>query len=480
MAKRSAKPSRPEVDHAPKVSDRIISTDAFENVPARLGFGTPSLLESSNYPLTYLTRNYMLLTSLYRSSWIARRLIDLPITDALKNWIRITSQQTPQDKDSFMRAFRRTGTLAKISEAARWGRLYGGAAAVMVITGHEDRLEEPLDLDDIEIGAYKGLLTFDRWSGVSPSMETITDFDTADHGEPEFYLCNTTEGQSFRVHASRVLRFTGRGSLPAWQRLTEQGWSISEIELVFDELKKRDMTSFAIANLVTRANILFTKQKGQDGLLAMGTAQQQARLLNTITTANYLLSNQSMLTVGLEEDLAAIQYSFAGLGDIWDRFALDISAASEIPFSKLFGRTASGLSNTGEGDEILWENRIQNLQGEQLDPQMDKLFPVVAMSTWGTVPADFSWQWNPIRKVGSKDQAELAKNKSDVIMQAYNAGLISDRLALQELSLLAEETGMWGSITSEIIAAASDEVHLPAGEIDPTAFGESKPEPLET
>ncbi|MGB8536926.1 MAG: anti-CBASS Acb1 family protein [Acidobacteriaceae bacterium] len=132
-------------------------------------------------------------------------------------------------------------------------------------------------------------------------------------------------------------------------------------------------------------------------------------------------------------------------GFIWDRFALDISAASEIPFSRLFGPTASGLSNTGEGDEILWENRVQNLQGEQLDPQMDKLFPVVAMSTWGQVPTDFSWRWMPIREVGSKDQAELAKNKSDVVLQAFNAGLISNQVALQELSLLAEETGMWAT-----------------------------------
>jgi phage-related protein (TIGR01555 family) len=469
MAKRPARKPSTKAQDAPQVSDRIVTgADAYTNIAARLGAGTPSLLEGSEYPLTYLTRNYMLLTSLYRSSWIARRLIDLPITDALKNWIRITSQQTPQEKDLFFRCLRKTATIAKIGEAARWGRLYGGAAAVMIIDGDEDRLEEPLDLDAVEIGSFKGLMTFDRWSGVSPSSELIDEYtNPAEHGQPAAYLCSTTEGQSFTVHSSRVLRFTGRGSLPAWQRMTEQGWGTSEIELVFDELKKRDTTSVAIANLVMRANILVTKQKGQDGLLAMGTPQQQSRLLNTITNANHLISNQSMLTLGLEESLEAVQYTFGGLGDVWDRFALDISAASEIPFSKLFGRTASGLSNTGEGDEILWENRIQNLQGEQLDPQLDKLLPVICMSTWGQVPPDFSWQWMPIRKVGSKDQAELAKNKSDVVLQAYNAGLISDQLALTELSLLAEETGMWGSISAEIIAAASDQVQMPAGESEP-------------
>jgi phage-related protein (TIGR01555 family) len=449
-------------------SESVTSADTYVNFPARLGSGTPSLLEGSDYPLTYLTRNYMLLTSLYRSSWIARRLIDLPVTDALKNFIRVTSEQTPAEKDAFFRCIRKTQTIAKIGEAARWGRLYGGAAAVMIIAGDEDRLEEPLDLDAVELGSYRGLMTFDRWSGVSPSAELIDEYaNPAEHGQPAHYLCNTTEGQSFTVHSSRILRFCGRGSLPAWQRITEQGWGTSEIELVYDELKKRDSTSFAIANLVMRANILVTKQKGQDGLLAMGTPQQQSRLLNTITNANHLISNQSMLTLGLEESLEAVQYTFSGLGDVWDRFALDISAASEIPFSKLFGRTASGLSNTGEGDEILWENRIQNLQGEQIDPQLDKLLPVIAMSTWGTVPPDFAYQWNPIRKVGSKDQAELAKNKTDVVLQSYNAGLISDRVALQELSLLSEETGMWTSITAEIIAAASDQVQIPAGESTP-------------
>jgi phage-related protein (TIGR01555 family) len=461
MAKRVRKPSA-----AP--ADIVTGADAYSNIPARLGAFTPSLLEGSEYPLTYLTRNYMLLTSLYRSSWVARRLIDLPITDALKNWIRVTSEQTPQEKDAFFRCIRKTATIAKISEGARFGRLYGGAAAVMVIEGEQDRLDEPLDLDSIELGSYKGLMVFDRWSGVSPSSETIDDYMTpAEMGLPTHYLCTTEQGQTFQVHHSRVLRFTGRGSLPNWMRMTEQGWNVSEIELVFDDLRKRDTTSAAIANLMLRANLLVTHQKGQEGLLAMGTPQQQARLLNAVTNANYLLSSQSMLSLGVDESMEAIQYSFAGVGDVWDRFALDISAASEIPFSKLFGRTASGLSTTGEGDEILWENRVQNIQGEQLDPQMDKLFPVVAMSCWGTVPPDFSWQWMPIRKVGSKDQAELAKNKTDVILQSYNAGLISDQLALTELSLLSEETGMWTSITAEIIAAASDHVQIPAGESTP-------------
>lgn len=471
MAKRKRKPySVPAQDTKQTVDDTgiVTSTDAFSNQSARLGAATPSLLEATTYPLTYLTRNYQLLTSLYRSNWIARRLIDLPITDALKNFVRITSQQTPQEKDRFRRVLEATATIAKISEAARWGRLYGGAAAVMIIAGHQDRLEEPLDLDEVEIGAFKGLMTFDRWSGVSPSSELIDDYtNPAEYGLPAYYLCTTTEGQSFKVHASRVLRFTGRGALPNWQRMTEQNWDVSEIELVFDELKKRDTTSFAIANLVMRANILYTKQEGNEGLLAMGTPQQQKRMLDTLVNANYLLSNQTMLSLGKDESLEAVQYAFAGLGDIWDRFALDISAASEIPFSKLFGRTASGLSNTGEGDEILWENRIQAIQSEQLDPQLDKLFPVIAMSIWGTVPADFSWQWNPIRKVSSKDQAELAKNKSDVILQAFNAGAISERLMLQELSLMTEETGMWSSITTEMIAAASDQVSMTAGEVQP-------------
>ncbi|HBS60875.1 MAG TPA: hypothetical protein DEA44_16635, partial [Firmicutes bacterium] len=78
-----------------RTNDAVKTKDAFRNQAARLGFGTPNLLEATEYPLTRLTQNWQLLNSLYRSHWIIRRIIDVVPGDMLKNWIKITSQMPP-------------------------------------------------------------------------------------------------------------------------------------------------------------------------------------------------------------------------------------------------------------------------------------------------------------------------------------------------------------------------------------------------
>ncbi|MGO4147932.1 phage portal protein, partial [Paenarthrobacter sp. YAF11_1] len=76
---------------------RGLTTDAFQNVLARLGHGTPNLLEGTEYPMTRITQNYQLMNSLYRSHWIVRRIIDTIPEDMTRNWITITTQMPPDE-----------------------------------------------------------------------------------------------------------------------------------------------------------------------------------------------------------------------------------------------------------------------------------------------------------------------------------------------------------------------------------------------
>ena len=50
--------------------------------------------------------------------------------------------------------------------------------------------------------------------------------------------------------------------MPVWEKQVEQNWGISEVEVMYEELKKRDNTSWNIASLIFRANIVALKSKG--------------------------------------------------------------------------------------------------------------------------------------------------------------------------------------------------------------------------
>lgn len=66
-----------------------------------------------------------------------------------------------------------------------------------------------------------------------------------------------------------MLRFIGR-ELPNWEKYAEQQWGASEVEVIFDELKKRDNTSWNIAQLVFLANLRVLKMADLGELLAIG------------------------------------------------------------------------------------------------------------------------------------------------------------------------------------------------------------------
>ncbi|MDP4163089.1 MAG: DUF1073 domain-containing protein, partial [Bacillota bacterium] len=96
--RRQVKDTQPSTNPKPQPRmPRGLTTDSFSNVLARTGFGTPNLLEGTEYPLTRLTNNYQLLNSLYRSNGIVRRVVDTIPEDATSNWITLQSQIAPDD-----------------------------------------------------------------------------------------------------------------------------------------------------------------------------------------------------------------------------------------------------------------------------------------------------------------------------------------------------------------------------------------------
>ena len=440
----------------PEISDMARAADAFANIASRLGNGTPNLLESTSYPNTRLTRNYALINSLYRSHWIIRKIIDVPQEDMMKNWIELMTEQSPQEIDKFQKVIRKTQTRAKILKGLKWGRLYGGAVGIILIAGHEDILDQPLDYDSIMPDSYNGILVVDRWVGVYPSIETVHDISSPDFGLPLKYNITAGDGKTYDVHSSRVVRFTGR-DLPEWESQAEQRWGCSEVELVFDELKKRDNTSWNIASLVFLANIRVLKMGDLGQQLALKTKKQQEDLYRILQAQNQLMSNMGLMVLDKDDDFDSKQFSFSGLNEISQSQMMDIAGCVEMPVTKLFGRSPAGMNATGESDMQNYEDTLAGRKESHLRPALDKVFPVIALSTWGMIPDDFDYTFKPSRTLTNQERAELGDKKSKSINDSYTSGLLTKAQALMELQQLEDETGMFSNITDEDVEAAKNE-----------------------
>lgn len=437
---------------------KIQTNDAFQNPLSRAGVFMPNLLEATQYPNTRFTQNWQLINSLYRSHWVVRRVIDVIPEDMMKNGYEILSQLEPNQLNRLTRIERQTRLNAKILEGLRWGRLYGGAAGLILIDGHEDILDQPLEYDQVMPNSFKGLLIMDRWSGISPDSELITDISDPDFGMPVFYTI-TTDGmeRGIKVHHSRICRFMGR-DLPYLEKLAETYWGASELEHVYDELKKRDNVSWNMAMLTFMANIRVLKMEGMEQIFATGNEKSLQSLYATIQAQNAMMNNNGLQILGEKDEYQSHQYAFSGLGEVYDRFMMDLAGAAETPVTKLFGRSPAGMNATGESDMQNYYDTIEEKQESDLRPVYDKLLPVMMMSVFGAIPDDFDYAFNPVRRPKDDEMAELAAKNTDSVTKAFQAGLVSQQVALKELRQQSKITGRWANITDEDIDKADADV----------------------
>ena len=481
--KHKTSPSRHRVTEAPSVIGLREKTSAqafdfFANLAARTGYGSPNLVEGAEYPLVRLTYNYWQLVSLYEGGWIPRRIVDVPAQDMVRAWPTLTSDIDPKDLGRIDKVIRRTNTKNQLLTAMIWGRLFGGAGCLICIKGQENELDEPLKLDNIPLGGFLGLCPFDRWSGIYPDSDYEIDFSRPrDFNLPKSYSVQATGGKSFKVHASRILRFTGP-TVPTPEREAYSMWGISVIEPVFQELQKRDNVSWNIANLTFRANILgmkFDDLAAQLSGLGM-PGQAGVKFEQRMAAINHLISNQSLVPLPKDGGIEATQYSFSGLGEVYQQFCLDVSGAAQIPVARLWGRTITGLGQTGDGDEKIYVERIATDQDAYLRPQLEKLYPVLCASELGEVPDDLDLNFPSLAVPDDKDKAELGKSIVDSVMVALNGGLISPQTAAKELKQSSTKTNLFTNITDEEIAALSDKPQS-EGELGEGLFSQgSEPE----
>lgn len=439
-------------DAAP-VPASTMTVDEFSNVLFRLGLGSQAPIEATQYPLTRMTDNYALLNSLYRDNWVVQNVIDIIPGDMLREWFVLTGDIDPDRLAAFERLCRTSQLRDRLMTGLRWGRLYGGAVGLILIKGQED-LTKPLDIEAVMPGAYQGLYNLDRWTGVMPDAELVTDPADADFNLPAYYNITDATGRTVtRVHHSRVVRFTGR-DLPFLEATAEMYWGESEIEAIYSDIKKHDNVSHNMANLTFRANLDVMTVQNLDQLLSVGGTAQQKRFWDAIQAQSVIKSNFGVQLINRDDSLQNIQYKFEGLKDIYDSMCLDLSGASHIPVTKLFGRSPAGMNSTGESDLKNYYDYVDTLREGKLRPILERLLPVMLMSAWGEVPDDVDIQFPPLWTPTAKEVSEIGKAKTETIISAFQAGLMDKAEAMRELKKLSDETGMFDSITDESIEAS--------------------------
>ena len=451
---------------SPVNSEKAFSTsDSFSNMAAQLGYGAQNLSSDNKYGFSPVTRNRYQLEMMYRSSWIVKQVVDAVSDDMTRAGVSIESDMTPDDMEVFTNYFHEQMIWQRLNSTIKWSRLYGGACAMIMVKGQ--RPDTPLNADTIMQDQFSGLIVLDRWMLLPSLTDTVSEAGP-DFGQPKYYqiVADVRGLPKMNIHHSRLIRLDGV-ELPYWQTMAENGWSLSVIEPLIDRLVAFDSVTQGAAQLAFKAHLRVMRIDNLRELIASGGQVYQA-FLQQMSIIRLMQTNEGMTVIDKEDEFQTNTYSFAGLSDLLAQFAQQLSGASQIPLTRLFGQSPGGLSATGESDMRNYYDSIKAQQESRLRRPLTVLFDVMHRSKFGkTLPKGFNWSFSALWQLSDNEKATIAGQVTTFIDQGKMGGLISSEIALKELRQASRLTGYWTNITDEDIKQAKMGDLLP----DPAAMG---------
>jgi len=378
-----------------------IRTDGYQNVV--IGHGLKNKDPAANFGFTpgpIMTDQ--MLSNLFIGNSIARKIISLPVDEAVKNWISIDDD--PESKS--LQILDDMGAESHFADALRWGRLYGGSV-ILMLANDGGTLEDPLREGNVK--EVESIRVYDKTQVFWNDAVLYEDPSNKQYGEPEYYEISPIGGMPFTVHQSRLLLFKG-DPLPDYYRLRYQGWGLPSLQGVWDELLNNSHSHSLAIKIMERMSQGVLKL---DGMLEnlqtdFGEAEVKKRL-ELIDMARSILNT---IAIDSKDEFEIKNMTLAGIPDMLDRFGLAVSAASNMPFTLLFGRSPAGLNATGQSDLENYYNMVKQIQKRQLKPQISRLTRLISGSK-EALKLIFAPLWLP----SEKEQAETDKLKADTKAQ---------------------------------------------------------------
>lgn len=380
------------------------------------------------------------LEAMYRSDWISRKVVDLPVEDMLRPW-----RAWQADKDTIEAiedAEKRHQIRAKLALAMIWARLYGGS--VMLFGADTALPSTELRLDRIGQGSLRYITVLPRRMLAVPEL----DYDPTSpfYGEPKYYTLNTKEGNGLQIHPSRVLRFIGAGRPDI--DTNNLGWGDSILQVCYDAIHNAALTQAAAPELVHEAKLDVINVPNLGALLS--TDQGTQTLMKRFSASNALKSINNTLLLDGAEVHDRKQMTFAGLSELMMSSMHIVAAASDIPATRFVGTAPKGLNATGEGDLRNYYDMLDGRRERDLRPALSFIDEILWRDALGAVPKDAYYMFNPLWQMSAKEKADIAFLKAQAAQIYAGLGLLPDEPLAKGIANMLVEDDIYPGLEIEI------------------------------
>jgi phage-related protein (TIGR01555 family) len=385
----------------------------------------------------------------YRSSWLMRKIIDIPPLDMTRGWR--AWQAGKNDIEKLEAEERRLKLREKCKRALVLARLWGGGALILGTADANPASE--LNPEILGLGGLKYVHVVGRHQlGVAA---VIQDPASPWFGQPDKYTLSNGSTQ-IDLHPSRVIPFVGQPG-PEGGRYDGISlfWGDPLMQSIEGAVKNADLAQDGFAALIDEAKIDILKIP--DMMANVGTKEYEDRLLARLGAAAMGKSTWRALMIDGAEEWEQRQITWAGMPDIIASYLQIVAGAADIPITRLLGQSPKGLQSSGDGEERDYHAMIAARQDELLAPALDRIDELLVRSALGTVPSDVWYKFNPLSQITPKDAADIESKRASTVKTYADTGLFPEDALAALAKNAVIESGQWPG--SE---AAFEEAELPA------------------
>lgn len=411
-------------------------------------------------PSALLTQQQLL--TLWRDSWIVQKICRKKARDMVRKWREIKCNDlSGEDIEKIENVERQLKLRETLETALMWASLLGGVA-LLIVTDRDESV--PLQSNETIrkiVPLYPGQL-----SPIGmPSMDLLSD----NFGKTEYYSITTNAGKStdVTIHYSRLIFINAIERTPF---VDSNIFGVSDIQPVYETMKRYDAVSVATGDLVEEAKIDVYKM--QDLATQLTTQDGEDIVFRTMQALQLIKSSTNAIVLDANNDYDQKQFSYGGLRDLLVEYRNAVAGAADMPLTLLFGQSASGFSS-GEEDTAHYHEAIHSLQESRMRPALEKLDPFIANMAIGRFPTGWWFEFNTLDEETKTQRITNFNTLATGLSALINVGVLTEQQAAIELNKSAlisaipeDEIELLGAMKNEEADAAADTEY---GNGEPTA-----------
>lgn len=357
------------------------------------------------------------LENLYQQSWIAKRIVSLPVETAMMNGFNL-KLKNKSDEKKFWKAWEELKLNNLIIDTQKFADVYG-SSVILLKNKNEDPAKPYKNFKNLEFIQV-------QYPFYMPMPKTDDMYET---DRISFNLLG------IESDLENVAVFYGEKCI---KRLSPQFkyFGMSVYQNMWKAIISDDLITTAVANMIYRSSTPVYKSKGFTRLVEAG---KSSLVLQAIQTMEASRSIFGAIVQDMEDDFKMVGQSLSGLHELDRRSAERLCGAVGYPATLILGKSPDGQNATGEHDEKLLHTAIKRYQRKMREPVQKIAFAL--MDNLGIDRTDVEFKF-----LNSSYETKSEKAKTDAVeldnaiklMQVVNNPNIVNRY-LKECELINED-----------------------------------------